>query len=406
MPSNIDSIVDAIDTFKPVLTDVVKLINSGLAYQGVVSAYTDTTHCKISILSGYGDAYFKNWYIYVLWDSAAAGAAPQSEQNPISAYTSTDGAFTHSAFTSPVSIGDKVLIFHPSIAYIYAYLTGSVALASVCTEGRLAELDAANMPADIAAITPAVSTITYSPSSAQDTGDLEGATKTITATSEATGVGNADYSSAKTLPVPSNSALAILRVATRLAVTIDSMTAGTLNYRVYVDSQVAGNLLYDSTWVTTGAKIVVQDTLVGTKETIFNLLKDGSAHTFYFFFWVNAGNAVLSLVELWEGVGATGATGWGKVVMSLTHTGLFSISPSIAKVGTGTHQLLIGKSATLVEAYENVLFLQKTTSTSQILTLETIPLLLSGAVVGIQVLSSEATDLVYVGGITFIIRTK
>ncbi|MEK7281607.1 MAG: hypothetical protein AAB037_04555, partial [Chloroflexota bacterium] len=116
----------------------------------------------------------------------------------------------------------------------------------------------------------------------------EAATKTITATVEATGVGNADYSAALTVAAPADARLVVKRVAARLAVTIDSMTAGTLFCRVYVDAQAANNRLFDLSWTTPGAKLAAVDTHSGNLAAVFNLLKDGAAHTFYFFFWVNA----------------------------------------------------------------------------------------------------------------------
>lgn len=84
---------------------------------------------------------------------------------------------------------------------------------------------------------------------------------------------------------------------------IDSFdTAIHLYCRVYVDAQDADHRLFDEDWNSTGAKLDAVDTLVGTKEPIFNLLKDGSAHTF--FFWVDQANdVVISLVQLWEAVG-------------------------------------------------------------------------------------------------------
>jgi hypothetical protein len=152
----------------------------------------------------------------------------------------------------------------------------------------------------------------------KDTTDLITGTKTITRTSEASGVGNADYSSAQTLTtVPylnlvastlETCRMAITRIATRLSVTIDS-DDGThdLRCRVYVDAQDSDHLLYDLTYSTTGNQLAVQACLVATKEIIYNLLKDGSAHTFYFFFWSPGNHSpVISVCQLWYGVGSSG----------------------------------------------------------------------------------------------------
>ncbi|MBW2646130.1 MAG: hypothetical protein JRE23_08130 [Deltaproteobacteria bacterium] len=92
----------------------------GLVFRGTVTTYTDTTHFKISALPNYGDAsdfpdnFFKDYYVYVVWDSAGTGLAPQGEKTPVTAYASSDGAFTHAAFTTPLAVGDEVLLIHPS----------------------------------------------------------------------------------------------------------------------------------------------------------------------------------------------------------------------------------------------------------------------------------------------------
>jgi len=164
----------------------------GLAYYGEVTTYTDITHFRVSGLTGFGDDYFANNYrVYVGWDKDGAGAAPQGEMQPCSDYDSADGIFTHTAFTAPLEVGDKVLLIHERIAEIadiladvgdasastlgsiYAILgnpaqsflamigyEGATALANKLTAARaalldqitalrMAELDAANVPADI-----------------------------------------------------------------------------------------------------------------------------------------------------------------------------------------------------------------------------------------------------------------
>ena len=186
---------------------------------------------------------------------------------------------------------------------------------------------------------PFVEQITYAPG-LQTTNDLEAATKTITATVEATGVGNADYSAALTMAAPSDARLVVQQIMARLSITIDSMTAGTLYGRVYVDAQAANNRLFDLSWTTTGNKLAIQHTTAATLATIFALLKDGAAHTFYFFFWVNAGNTVLSVVQAWEGVG--GGSGAALHPIALTYTGSVSLAGYMERVGTGTFDVYAG----------------------------------------------------------------
>lgn len=182
---------------------------------------------------------------------------------------------------------------------------------------------------------PRFETITYIPG-LKNTTDLEAATKTISATSEASGTGNADYSSAQTMAIPTDTRLLIKMITSRLSVTIDS-DDGThdLKCRVYVDAQDADHLLFDLTYAATGNQLSVQDCNASTKAVIFALLKDGAAHTLYFFFWSPGNHSpVISVVQLWFGVGSSG-TASGEV-MRLTHKGHAHFTSSSAVTGTGT----------------------------------------------------------------------
>ena len=93
----------------------------GLVFRGTVTTYTDTTHFKVSAFPAYGSAsdfgdnFFDGYYIYCVWDSGAAGAAPQGEKVLASGYTSADGTITHAVFTAPLAVGDEVLMVHPSV---------------------------------------------------------------------------------------------------------------------------------------------------------------------------------------------------------------------------------------------------------------------------------------------------
>jgi len=182
-----------------------------------------------------------------------------------------------------------------------------------------------------------VETIDYDPG-LKDTGDLEGGTNTITATSEATGVGNADYTHSLTLEKPADARLLVKRIAARLAVTIDSMTANHVYCRVYVDQQDAGHRLFDDDWEAAGERLDADTVHADSKATIFNLLKDGASHTFYFFFWVDTGNAVISCVQLCEGIGTSSTDSIGApdtLVMTLEHTGLTCVTGYLRRVGSG-----------------------------------------------------------------------
>ena len=194
-----------------------------------------------------------------------------------------------------------------------------------------------------------VESIQYNPG-VQDTGDLEAATKTITATAEATGLANADYNAALTLPKPDDTRIAVKTVGARLAVTIDSFdTATNLYCRVYVDAQDSDHMLFDEDWSSTEAKLSSTEL---TSGTIFDLLSDGEAHTFYFFFWVNqANNAVISLVQLWEAVGTRrypSISGNPYRLLNIKHEGFVTVWAQLGRIGTGSPTLYLCQAISYV----------------------------------------------------------
>jgi len=179
-----------------------------------------------------------------------------------------------------------------------------------------------------------IETITYF-QELQDSGDLEVATRTITATSKP---GTADYSKSLTLSTPDDSRLMIKRIAARLQVTRDSGTSNNLYCSVYVDDDdgsEADHCLYDSVDVK-AANLQVVDVHADNKASIFSLLKDGLAHTFYFFFWVDSGDSVISLVQLWEGVGTCATGSAGVDILAIHYQGYVSGYFWCTRQGSGT----------------------------------------------------------------------
>jgi hypothetical protein len=232
----------------------------------------------------------------------------------------------------------------------------------------------------------------------QDSGDLETATKTVTATSEASGPANATYASSLTLPKPSDDRLAVKRICARLQVTIDTIAGGDtdLYCRVYVDAQDTAHRLFDLDWNSTGAKLLAVDTYSGALSTIFDLLRDGNSHTFYFFFW-KAGTGVgitISLVQLWEGVGSK-IVGAGTPCLGISHTGLLSGFMVCGKVGTGSSSLRLCQG---IQDTTYVWYLVSTTNESPIL-------LTMGVNFGIAINTTVDTDLTYLVRILLTIRS-
>lgn len=158
----------------------------------------------------------------------------------------------------------------------------------------------------------------------QGSGDLEAATKTITATSKQT---TPDYTASITLSAPSDTRLQVKRAGLRLQVTIDSFNLGatTLYWAVEVNGTQRGN----GSWGATGNQYAA----INLTEGQFNL---GAGNSIGIFLWVNGGNAVVSLCQVWMGVGGTGAISSATLFLKLSHSGLFQNSLVIVRLGSGS----------------------------------------------------------------------
>ena len=107
----------------------------GLVYYGKVTQVDDDTHFRVAGLAGFGDAYFANNYrVYVVRDAAGGGAAPQGEMQPCSVYDSTDGIFTHTAFTVSLAVDDEVLLIHERVAEVADLVTAIAAIIAYVDE--------------------------------------------------------------------------------------------------------------------------------------------------------------------------------------------------------------------------------------------------------------------------------
>lgn len=176
-----------------------------------------------------------------------------------------------------------------------------------------------------------------------NSGDMESGTRVITATAEASGVGNADYSWSRAFY--NNSAYGglaeILRVVARLTLTIDSKTAGTLYCRIYVDAQDDAHRLIDAAFTSTGAVAAANDCASDKLQSIFTALTDGTSHTFYIFLWVDSGQAVISEASLACGVGSCDTT-TARAVFKYKLSGLAALGYNQRRYGTGTPTSWVG----------------------------------------------------------------
>jgi len=182
-----------------------------------------------------------------------------------------------------------------------------------------------------------IEVIKYSPG-LQDSGDLETGTKTITATSKQAA---ADYSKSLTLARPSDARIVVLMIAARLQVTRDSGSSGHLYCTVSVDSADGStNVLFN------GVDVQANPLQAARLDSgaLFNLLSDGQAHTFYFFFWVDSGNSVISLVELWKGVGSNSNNIYLANCLKINHSGLVQPAVNFSMLGTGSPGAVLWRS--------------------------------------------------------------
>lgn len=150
-------------------------------------------------------------------------------------------------------------------------------------------------------------------------------------------IGSAQYSKVLTLPKPNDDRLEVMRIAARLSVNVTGLGTATHVYcSVRVDVDDADHKLFSEDWTSTGAKLDGVNTDSTNKATIFNSLKNGAAHTFYFLFWADAANqASIDVVELWLGIGSCSTT-WGRALRAY-HRGLAFIGTSgPVLLGSGT----------------------------------------------------------------------
>lgn len=100
----------------------------GLSYYGVVDAVPGANQFTVGGLAGLGAGKFAGatnpYLVFVLRDAGGASAAPQGEQQAVTAYVTATGTFTTAAFTAAIAVGDEVLILNPNTAAGLIILAG------------------------------------------------------------------------------------------------------------------------------------------------------------------------------------------------------------------------------------------------------------------------------------------
>ena len=98
----------------------VPLIRYDLAYYSVVTQILSPTSFRAAGLVGQGDGTFQGYYVHVLTKIDRTTNPPHSEKQLCAGYVSATGQISHPAFTATLSVGDSVLLIHPSIGHIYS----------------------------------------------------------------------------------------------------------------------------------------------------------------------------------------------------------------------------------------------------------------------------------------------
>lgn len=153
-----------------------------------------------------------------------------------------------------------------------------------------------------------------------DTQDMEAATRTISATAEASGLASADYHYHGAFGTPADARVAIRNLISVLFLTIDS-DDGThdLRARVYIDAQDTDHMMFDVTCSATGVQNSYQSLNSSTLATIFNLIKDGTTHTYYVYFWSPGNHSpVISLVNVYAACGSNNTNTTGVSAFTFT----------------------------------------------------------------------------------------
>ena len=163
--------------------------------------------------------------------------------------------------------------------------------------------------------------------SGKDSGDLESGTKTITATSKQ---GTPDYTTDLTIPAPTDpdGLFTLLLMAMRLVLTVDSMTANTLNWSVELN---------DVEKITGSCNAVGDYADCEDFTSGWNAL--GTAQNIKIYFWVDSGNAVLSKVQTQLAPGSAG-TDWENIA-KIKFAGFMSLVYYPSRFGTGTYMLYL-----------------------------------------------------------------
>lgn len=169
-----------------------------------------------------------------------------------------------------------------------------------------------------------IETIAYSPE-LQDSGDLEGATSTITATSKPA---EPDYATELTIPAPP-SQLAVTRLALRANIHIDSFGGAPAATKLYCTVACNGVEKVSAKELTAAG---ADNFFAADLTADFNL---GTANELEVYLWVDQGNAVISVCQFWLAWGSATVGSGYTAVGQLGFGGFISFYVLLRSLGTG-----------------------------------------------------------------------
>jgi len=231
-----------------------------------------------------------------------------------------------------------------------------------------------------------IETLTYN-SYLQDTGDLEAATKTITATTKPA---TADYTHDLTIPSPSDGRVVVTNIGIRGNIHIDSFGGPPAATKVYCTIEIGGVEVISAVELTNAAA----DNFFGANLTTTQF-PVGSAQTIGIFLWADQGDAVISVAQIWASVGTYG-TSWMNI-LEINHAGFIAVGDNSLILGSGS----ISRSLKVKGGAVGGTVALNITDTSLNLN-QTLTICAQG--VYWRMKSSVATDLAYIYGITAVLR--
>jgi hypothetical protein len=113
-------------------------IDTGLAYKGIVTAVPAANRYTVPQFIGLGIGKLigvtNPYALFIFRKGTGTGLAPQGEIQNVTAYNSVTGEVTAAGYTVAVTVGDEVMLVHPSIANAVAMTGGLGTILTAITQ--------------------------------------------------------------------------------------------------------------------------------------------------------------------------------------------------------------------------------------------------------------------------------